>query len=254
MAAAGPMPRIDSGRVINRGFRSIGDNFLPFILVALLFVGLPTAAIQFVTIGAQASGQGFGADSGFFWGTMLAGWMLSALLQGMLVRATILDLADQAMEIEKCAVTALALILPIFAISLIVGLVSAIGALLVIVPGVIFYIAMSVAIPALIEERAGVFGSMARSYRLTRGTWLQIFVLMILYLIFWAVVSTIFGVAFGVQNFGMGYNEPVMAALCNGLSATVTAMVGAVMLASLYVELRSVKEGATTDDLASIFA
>ena len=33
-----------------------------------------------------------------------------------------------------------------------------------------------------------------------------------------------------------------------------TALVGAVMIASLYIELRSVKEGATTDDLASIFA
>ena len=254
MAAAGPMPRIDSGRVINRGFRSIGDNFLPFFGVALLFVGLPTAAIQYLSVSALVSGRDFGAESWLFWGTLLAGWMLSALLQGMLVRATVLDLADQAMEIGKCAVTALSLILPIFAISLIVGLVAAIGALLAIVPGVIFYIAMSVAIPALIEERAGIFGSMGRSYRLTRGSWLQIFVLMVLYFIFWAVVSTILGIAFGVQNFGFGFNEPLMVALCNGLSSTVTAMVGAVMLASLYVELRSVKEGATTDDLASIFA
>jgi hypothetical protein len=254
MAATGPTPMIDSGRVMSRGFRSIGDNFLPFLMVALLCVGLPTATIQYVSIKALVSGQGYDASSLFFWGTMLAGFLLSALLQGMLVRATILDLADQDMEIGRCAVTALSLILPIVVISLLVGLVSLLGAILLLVPGVMFYIAMSVAIPALIEERAGVFGSMRRSWRLTRGSWLQIFVLLVLYAIFWAVVSTIFGVAFGVQNFGMGYNDPIMAAICNGLSATVTALVGAVMIASLYIELRSVKEGATTNDLASIFA
>ncbi|HST36160.1 MAG TPA: hypothetical protein VLK25_05980 [Allosphingosinicella sp.] len=248
MATVERAPKIDSGRVINRGFRSLGDNVLPFLMVALLFVGLPSAAIQYLLLGMRE------LDPGFFWAAMLAGWMLAALLQGMLVRATVLDLADQDMEIEKCAMTALALILPIFAISLIVALVTVVGLLFAIVPGTLFYIAMSVAIPALIEERAGVFGSLRRSWRLTRGTWLQIFVLMVLYLIFWGVVSTIFGVAFGVRNFGMGANEPLMAALSNGLSATITAAVGAVMLASLYVELRSVKEGATTDDLASIFA
>ena len=83
-----------------------------------------------------------------------------------------------------------------------------VGAVLLIVPGVMFYIAMSVAVPALIEERAGVFGSMRRSYRLTRGSWLQIFVLLILYLIFRPCVSTVFSLAFGVRNFGFGYNDP----------------------------------------------
>ena len=68
------------------------------------------------------------------------------------------------------------------------------------------------------------------------------------------VLWTIFGLAFGVQNFGFGYNHPVMAAGAHGFGSTFAAMIGGVMIASLYIELRSVKEGATTDDLASIFA
>jgi len=254
MATDGRAPMIDSGRVMSRGFRVVGGAFLPFFAISLLFVGLPTGLIQYALISALVSGQEYGFDSGFFWGTMLVGWMLGALLQGILVRATILDLADQKIGIGACAVTALTLVLPIFIISFIVAVVTAIGLILLVVPGAIFYIAMSVAIPALIEERAGVRGSMRRSYRLTRGSWLQIFVLVVLYAMFWALVSTIFGVAFGVQNFGSGYNDPVMAAICNGLTSTITAMIAAVMTASLYIELRSVKEGATTSDLASIFA
>lgn len=254
MAAGGPAPMIDSGRIMRRGFRVAGGEFLPFFGTALLFVGLPTAIIQYVLISALVSGQQFGFDSWFFWSTALAGWLLGALLQGILVRATILDLAGQDPQMAACAATALTLIVPIFAISFLVAVITTLGAILLVVPGAIFYIAMSVAIPALIEERAGVFGSMGRSYRLTRGSWLQIFVLVILYVIFWAAVSTVFGVAFGVQNFGSGYNDPIRAAICNGLTATITSLIAAVMTASLYIELRTVKEGATTDALASIFA
>ena len=244
---------IDSGRVIGRGFRVVGDNFLPFAVAAFLLTGLPAGAIQYWVQNSLLQREMLESLHWSYLGLWLITWVLGALLQGTLVRATVLDLADQDMELGQCLVTALGLTLPIMAISVIVFLGVLVGSILLIVPGVMLYCAMSVAVPALIEERAGVFGSIGRSWRLTRGSWLQIFVLLILYLIFWAVVSTVFGLAFGVRNFGTGFNDPTMAAICNALTATVTSTVGAVMIASLYIELRSVKEGATTDDLASIF-
>jgi hypothetical protein len=254
MAAKAPAQMIDSGRVMGRGFRVFGDNFVPFTILAILLVGLPAFGVQYLTVSALLQGQALTPDSPLYWVTLIVPWVLGALLQGILVRATVLDLADAEMELAQCTVTALGLVLPIAAISLLVFLGSMIGLLLLIVPGTMFYIAMIVAIPALIEERAGVLGSMKRSYRLTRGSWLQIFVLLVLYLIFAAVVWTVFGLAFGVSNFGVGFNHPVLAAGAQGFSSTFAAAIGAVMIASLYIELRSVKEGATTDDLASIFA
>lgn len=254
MATGGRPPAIDSARVIGRGFRVVGDNFLPFTVLTILFVGLPAFGVQYLTVRAFIYGGGMEWTSPLYWATILVPWVLGSLVQGILVRATVLDLADAEMEIGQCAMTALALILPIVGISLLVFLGSAIGSVLLLAPGVIFYIMMIVAVPAEIEERAGVIGSMRRSFRLTRGSWLPIFVLLILYLMFAALLWTIFGLAFGVQNFGFGYNHPVLAAGAHGFASSFAAMIGGVMIASLYIELRSVKEGATTDDLASIFA
>lgn len=245
---------IDSARVMRRGFRVFGENFVPFTVVALLLTGLPAAAAQYVTASAALRGDAVAFNSFFYWGSLLVSWLFGSLLQGILVRATVLDLADAEMELGQCIVTALGLILPIFAISFLVFVGSMLGVFFLIVPGVMFYIAMIAAIPALIEERAGVFGSMKRSYRLTRGSWLQIFVLLVLFAIFAAIVWTIFSLAFGVGNFGQSFNHPVMAAGAAGFGSTITAVVAGTMIASLYIELRSVREGATTNDLASIFA
>lgn len=245
---------IDSARVMRRGFRVFGENFVPFVGAALLLTGLPSAAAQYLSASAALRGEPTGVDTLFYLGTLLVSWLFGSLLQGILVRATVLDLADAELELGQCVVTALGLILPIFAISLLVFLGSAIGSIFLIVPGAIFYIAMIASIPALIEERAGVFGSMKRSYRLTRGSWLQIFVLLVLFLIFSAVIWSIFSLAFGVSMFVPGFDQPAMAAGAAGFGSTITAVVASTMIASLYIELRSVREGATTNDLASIFA
>jgi len=245
---------IDSARVMRRGFRVFGENFVPFAGVALLLTGLPSAAAQYLAASAVLRGEPTGVESLLYLGTLLVSWLFGSLLQGILVRATVLDLADAELELGRCIVTALGLILPIFAISFLVFLGSAIGSIFLIVPGAIFYIAMIAAIPALIEERAGVFGSMKRSHRLTRGCWLQIFVLLVLFMIFSLFVWSIFSLAFGVSLFVPGSDQPVMAAGAAGLGSTITAVVASTMIASLYIELRAVREGATTNDLASIFA
>jgi len=255
MAAVGRAPVIDSGRIIGRGFRVVGENFVPFTGIAVLLVGLPAVAVQYLSASSVATGTALAWTSPLYWAAIIVPWILTALLQGILVRATILDLADAEMELGQCMVTAFVLVLPIAAISLLVLIGFFVGFVLLIVPGVIFYLAMSVAIPALIEERAGVFGSMARSYRLTRGSWLQIFVLFILYAIFMAFVWMIVAVVFGAEIFGLGLApDPMMSGVAYGLVSTLSAVIVGIMTASLYIELRTVKEGATTDALASIFA
>ncbi len=47
--------------------------------------------------------------------------------------------------------------------------------------------------------------------------------------------------------------DPLLAATTAGIGNALNSVISAVMLAALYVELRTVREGATTDDLAAIF-
>lgn len=245
---------IDSGRIMSRGFEAIGRNLAAFLGLALALAGLPAFAVQFWVLGRALPGGD--PDLVPFWwlATTLASWVLAALLQGILVRETALYLAGRPAQRGASIAAGLRLFLPILAISLLVAIGAVAGLAAMIVPGVILYIMMIAAIPALVEERRGVFGSMMRSYRLTRGCYLPIFVLLVIYAIFAATVSTVFGLLFGVRNFGWDESDPLMSALASGLGSTVIAMVGAAMVASLYIELRTVKEGVTPDDLATIFA
>ncbi len=246
--------RIDSGRIMSRGFEALGRNFAAFLGLSLALAGLPAFAIHLWVIGRILPGGD--PDLVPFWwlATTLASWVLAALLQGILVRETALHLAGRPAQRGASIAAGLRLFLPILAISVIVAIGAVVGLALMIVPGVIFYIMMIAAVPALVEERRGVFGSLARSYRLTGGCWLPIFVLLVIYAIFAAVVSTVFGLLFGVRNFGWDDSDPLMSAIASGLGSTMIAMVGATMVAALYIELRTVKEGATPDDLATIFA
>ena len=76
---------------------------------------------------------------------------------------------------------------------------------------------------------------------------LTIFALGLLFLVFYFILSAVIGFA------GFGSGSTIVLALVAAANSMFTGMFLAAMLASLYIERRNVKEGATTDSLASIF-
>jgi len=48
--------------------------------------------------------------------------------------------------------------------------------------------------------------------------------------------------------------NPILAGAAEAVASSLTAVIVAAVLAALYVELREVKEGATPNDLAEVFA
>ena len=145
--------------------------------------------------------------------------------------------------------------LPIIGISICVAFVIGIGFICLIVPGIILWCVFSVSVPALVEERRGVFGSMGRSRELSRGARLQIFLLGVLFWVFSLVIGGVFSVVTGMAGFAPGQimPDPLIAGVGNGLATSLTNVISTVIIAALYVELREVKEGATTSDLAEVF-
>jgi hypothetical protein len=68
--------------------------------------------------------------------------------------------------------------------------------------------------------------------------------------IFWMIVSGVAAIFTPDDPAGMLWLAPMVSAA----SATIISLFTAAMLASLYVELKTVKEGATSETLATIFA
>jgi uncharacterized membrane protein len=142
---------------------------------------------------------------------------------------------------------AISLLLPVIGIAVLVSLGAGLGFMLLIVPGIILWLRWSVAVPVLVQERRGVFGSMKRSRELTKGSRWALFgfwiVLIIAVIVIQLVLSQVVMV-FGVTT----------ALILDALVTSVVSVVTSVAPAVSYVELRQVKEGTSVDELAEIFS
>ena len=259
MATEPPKPNIDVGRVVSRGFTALKANFLPFFGFSLVLAGLPGFLQGYLSVfNVEALAAGSFSPLDYFGAALLgaaATFLGFALLQGVLTRSTILTLGGREADPGGSALYALRLVLPIIGISICVGFLIVCGFILLIVPGIMVWCALSVAVPVLVEERQGVFDSISRSRDLTRGSRLQIFLLGVLFWVFSAVIGGVVSVVTGASMFPMpgALPNPLILGLGQGLAASLTNVISTVLLAALYVELREVKEGAATDRLADVF-
>jgi hypothetical protein len=260
MASEPPKPNIDIGRVIGRGFEALKANFLPFFGFALLLVGLPTFCQTYLAASRINTLDPALIFTSTYWLTVFGGAFVTfaggILLQGVLTRSTILQLSGRAPDLPGSALLALRLVLPILGISICVGFLIVIGFICLIVPGIILWCVFSVSVPALVEERAGVFGSIGRSRELTRGSRLYIFLLGVLIWVFSLIIGGVLGAIGASAGYGLspGLPDPLYSGLAQGLAAALTQVISTVFIAALYVELREVKEGAGANQLAEVFA
>jgi hypothetical protein len=265
-----PTPVIDIGNVVSRGVGAIRANFLPFFGAALLCAGLPSFVQQYsLYSGFGAALSGASPDPG----AMLAStvWMLGAfllyifgyfLLQGFVTRSSILTMMGRDPDHAASLGIALRLLLPLIGLAIVSAIAIMVGFILLIVPGLMVMVAFLVAAPALVEERRGVMESIRRSRDLTRGSRWLIFLLLILFWVVSVIVSTLLNTVAGVSMLGpqlaaggtgIALPNALLAGLAGGIAATLSALFNTVLVASLYVELRTVKEGASTEVLAGIF-
>ncbi len=249
-------PSYRIGRVFSDTFSVLGRNLTMYIGLALIFSGIPTFLYQ-LWAGLQAE-NAFADPTAAQLDTALGGlvylaiyMVLGSVLQAALIRATIEDLNGQQPTFGDALSRGFAVLLPIIGLSLLWTIGVGIGMALLIVPGVYLLLRWSAAVPALVNERRGVFESFARSAELTKGNrWPILGLFVILAIVVW-VLQLALGVVLAV---GMSALGTVVASALASLVSTVTSTIMSIALAVSYVELRFVKEGTDVDELAKIFA
>jgi uncharacterized membrane protein len=246
------------GRVFNNSFAVIGRNIGLYLGLALLFSGLPAIVLRLWTdsrISAIALGDPNAAadPANMFshsWIAIVAGllsFVFALLLQSALVRATIEDLNGKQPSFGDCIQIAIRYLLPTLGIGLLVAFGAGLASIALLVPGIILWLGWSVAVPVLIQERLGVFGSMSRSRVLTKGSRWALFGLFLILIIIAMVIQSVMAM---VVVFVGG----IVAAVVAALVSTVVSMMVSVATAVSYVELRQVKEGTSVEELAEIFS
>lgn len=241
---------LDIGRVLARGFQTIINQFVVFATLAIILVGIPQVAMSLFSTSTASPAEAMAMIfNPWFFATILMSLLCSFLLQAALVRASILDLRSEPVEVGPVLFEALSLLLPMIGLAIVTGIAVLFGMILLIVPGIILFCMWIVAVPVLVGERRGVFGSMQRSAELTKGSRWWIFLLLVLYVVAAGMVSAVSG--FTAVAAG---NTSVISLIVNLIVTSLIGMVVSAMIASLYIELRALKEGAAGGGLAEIFA
>jgi hypothetical protein len=229
------------GTVISESISVFIANLASFVIVSLLLL-LPLLLYNVLALGAP--------EAGFSAGSLVAiviQMVLSYLLAATISYATFQYLRGHPVSIGECLSRGLSLILPVIGVAILVGLITGIGFVLLVVPGIIASVMLWVAIPVAVVERPGVIESLKRSADLTKGYRWSIFGILIVIGIVLIVITTVLSfillsaAGFTVYSIGVW----VIQALFSAFSATAAA-VG-------YYFLRSTKEGVDIGDIAKVF-
>lgn len=252
--------RFDLGRVVRMTFGVITRNLSGFVTIALLLVGAPSLVIGLVQLGMTQRDGGLGAtglpnyDAPMIL-VALAGFIISmsawALMQATIMKATVADLNGAKVTPMASLGMAAQFILPVIGLTIVMFLGFLLGWMLLLVPGMIVGVMWSVALPALVTERRGIFASLQRSRDLTRKHRWPIFGIFVVYFIayfaLFLAIAAIGGSAAGITGYSL---INVVASTVVGVVSSIVASVG---VAALYIELRSVKDGVGPEELASVF-
>ncbi len=256
--------QLDIGRVVSRTFATLGGNFPTFFLLGILFGGLPAVAVQYLiqqfitpaTVGSMDSSLIGWMPAILGIGTFVILLLPAYILVGAITHGAIVYLNGKRAGIGECLSTGLTRMLPLVGLGLLSTLGIGLGLLLFVIPGVILATRWSVAAPALVAERAGVMDSLGRSSELARDNRWRIFWLLVIWFVLNYALQFAFGSVIGLLSgalMQLGESAFWVYLAIFGIYSAIGAMIPAAGSAALYTELRTIKEGASTEDLAKLF-
>jgi hypothetical protein len=231
--------KLDINQVIQRTVEVLRQTWRRLVQPAGLLLFLPSAILGFVA----PRGSVFTLESG----VRAGGWSLLALLalipyaafSGGLLRLALAELTAQPITVGEAMATGRDRLWALLGLYILMGLAVAAGLCLLIVPGVLLALAWSAAPAVLIEERRDILACFSRSADLTRGTRLHIFGAGLIFAVFEILASLV--VEFAAAPFPQFVGDVVLRPLCS----TVLGVVGVVLMAAIYNDLRGLEADRT---------
>jgi hypothetical protein len=228
------------GDTIQRSWGVLSRNLITFVLLCGL-AGLPTLMLE-LTAPRPVRGHINWTAVGITW---LSG-LLAMFAEAMVIYAAFQDLRGRKVSAMESLSRGLERFFSVFLVSLFVGLAIGVGFLLLVIPGLIAWAMLAVALPVCVVEREGGMASLSRSSELTSGHRWPIFGVAMAILIITLIGSALVRSAFGRTN-------AVALYITSWVWTTLVSSFSSVYTAILYHDLRAVHEGIGIDEIASVF-
>ena len=244
------------GAIVSESFSILFRNFVPVMMLALgpTLLGLVVSGL--LNGWDVVLGTADPALSGpVNWFGIVVSNLLNVVIYG-LTTALIVQCAYDAKLGRKITPgryigPALAVVVPIVILTTVAAVLTGIGILALVIPGLWVYAVLSMIAPAVVIERVG-FGGFSRSVALTKGyRWPILGTLIIIFICtFLLSFATLFVAGFlgGLAGGGLAVIillTALMTAIGYGLTG--------ISLSLIYARLREIKEGVSVEQIASVF-
>lgn len=258
----GKMP-LDVGRMISQSFGLYFKNLPVFFLI----VFIPTLIFEFfynrlIATSLESDPSNIGAMAVSFFVSFFFYLVLMVLAQAVIVRMAVSLQVGQGSAVGKAISAALAGFFPILLLGIMVGIMSGVGFLFLIVPGLYIMAMFYVMVPTIVFENAG-FKALERSLKLTENyRWAIVGTVLVLVIIIW-IVSAIGGAiligAYMATGGGDAFLQdatpayPIWFSVVNAAVSSLAAPLSLIASGVVYVRLKEIKEGGQAGDLLKVF-
>lgn len=240
----GSRTSIRLGEVIAAATGSVRRHCRTLIGLALVSV-LPGVLLTFVD--ARRTDAGLPEYDLLYFAAALLSMAAGSLVHAAMLHVVLADLDGRSSDFAGALQTGLRFTPAMLGLTIVIILGATLGFVLLFIPGIIIVVIWSVASPAMVSERLGVFESLARSRALTRGSRWKLFALGIvisLVLLGGSLLLVPMARAVGV----------IEAAIVQALTSVAFVMIYTPLVAATFTEARRAREGISTDHLVEVFA
>jgi hypothetical protein len=174
--------------------------------------------------------------------TALAGLLMFLVLTGAITRAVAAEVAGEDPGVEQSYRFGFHRIWSVLLVSVLVGLATVGGLILLVIPGIYIGVRLAVSIEALVVEGRRGTQAMGRSWELVGGHWWHAFATLLVAWLLIGVVNAVITAPFS----GTGWFVQAVAA---AVATVVTLPYGVLVGVLLYLDLRARKESLTLESL-----
>lgn len=261
LVAAGP-PRLQVGPVLSRTLWVWWAHVGAFTAMSIVVYAPMLAGFGWFFAWAMGAARGappvasevFGRSAALF-AALGVTMVLSVVQMGAVTYGTVRRLQGERAPFGRMIAVGFRRGLPVVGTGFVVAIVTVLGFMAFLVPGVVFLVASCVSTPAAVVERPGMFGAIRRSFDLTRGNrWPLLAAGLVIVVVLWILSAVVQVAATLLTSLFLPPGEAVaFTVVTSQLGSALFSVIPVVAISVCYHDLRLLKEGVDTAQLAKVF-
>jgi hypothetical protein len=238
------------GNALSQGFKIWARNFIPFTTLGVI-VYSPLIIWIMLSFNDSMDVDKAMAMAGL---VVFGSIVLNLFISGAVTYGVVRELQGQHASMGECIAVGLRRFLPALGVSFLSVLAIGGATLLLIIPGIIVYCMLYVAVQASVMEKPGLFGALSRSRFLTAGNKMNIFGLLFVVGLITGIPRTIIEkVILPDPEHAESFSDVKLYVYVTLGMSIVIGTLGAVIAAVSYFQLRQDKDGVSIDEIARVF-